>query len=155
VHVRDGWMEYVVLSDPIGQPLAPWSVSADWAPTGAVGESFLLGSRRGPVNDRETTGNSPVAWDENALLTRHIGGSSQVRKRGPRNLARVGVAGSSPVSAPNPCLNLQKRVPGSRVRSLRSCHTNENTNEIRAEAVFAATSAVAADDQSGWSRARD
>jgi integrase len=31
MRVRDVWMDYgIVLFDPIGQPLAPWSVSADF-----------------------------------------------------------------------------------------------------------------------------
>src|SRR5918994_6808076 len=65
------------------------------APAGAVGQSFVLGFRRGPVNDRETTGNCGVAWERNRAAQGAIAPSPQVGP--PKNLAKVGVAGSSPV----------------------------------------------------------
>jgi hypothetical protein len=80
-----------------------------WAPTGAVETSFLLGSRRGPVSDRETTRSDGVAWERKRGAQGQIRPTPQVREPAFRTLPRWGSRVRVPSSAPESALYLQKR----------------------------------------------
>jgi hypothetical protein len=79
------------------------------------------GSRRGPVNDRETTRNGGVAWNENAQLTGQIGPSLQVREPIPATLPRWGSRVRVPSSAPEKPPAGPSKLPGVR-RGSRLVH---------------------------------
>jgi hypothetical protein len=66
------------------------------------------GSRRGPVSDRATTRNDPVAWERKHRAHERDGSDAAGQRTGLCNLAKVGVAGSNPVvRSRETCADLQ------------------------------------------------
>jgi hypothetical protein len=81
----------------IGVGSGYWGWIRPWAPHGSRRGVLLMGARWGPVNDRETTGNSRVVQERRRAAQGANRAVAAGRKRRPTNLAKVGVAGSNPV----------------------------------------------------------
>jgi hypothetical protein len=90
------------------------------------------GSRRGPVNDRETTRNNGLHGIENALLKGQIAPSPQVRRTVPGTLPRWGSRVRIPSSAQgNPQVRSDAARPTGRASAPRAAHVPQRPEQWR------------------------